>query len=128
MQRVDQTINGDGEEGRPVGNCWQACIASLLDMPIDQVPHFARDEPEWWFYKTCLFVLRQTGYNLGCFNPDFPITEPGGYVIATGRSPRGDYSHSVILDGVTGELAHDPHESRAGLEGPPVDVFCFVDV
>src|SRR5262245_55666646 len=35
------------EQGRPLaapGNCWAACIASILELPIDQVP----DEAEFW--------------------------------------------------------------------------------
>lgn len=36
MQPVKQTINGIG------GNCFPACIASILELSLDDVPHFFR--------------------------------------------------------------------------------------
>lgn len=125
MIPLDQTINGDGKNGNPVGNCWQACVASLLDLPLDQVPHFALESGEDWYRDTSLFVIKHTGFELACFVPGFPHTKTGGYVIGSGLSPRGAFNHSVILDGFTGELVHDPHISRAGLSGPVIDVFGF---
>jgi hypothetical protein len=127
MIPLDQTINGNGENGEPVGNCWQACVASLLDLQLDQVPHFAMESPHSWFRSTRRFVFQHTGFDLGCFVPKFPLTEPGQYVIGVGPSPRGDFLHAVILDGTTGELAHDPHLSRAGLAGPVAEVFGFIE-
>lgn len=35
MKPVDQTTFGF-----PGGNCFSACIASLLEMPLDDVPYF----------------------------------------------------------------------------------------
>lgn len=40
MTPVDQTILHDPQTGA-IGNCMQAAIASLLDLPLDAVPHFA---------------------------------------------------------------------------------------
>lgn len=128
MIPVDQTIFGDGENGRPVGNCWQACVASLLDLPLDKVPHFALECPNLWFMSTRLFVIEHSGFDLGCYIPDFPITFPGGCVIGTGRSPRGNFNHAVILDGVCGEMIHDPHPSRDGLADHVIEVFGFTEL
>ena len=41
MTPVKQTILTDKTVDPPVvGNCFQACVASLLDLPLDDVPHF----------------------------------------------------------------------------------------
>lgn len=129
MRPIDQTIYGDGEEGRPVGNCFQACVASMLELPLDEVPHFAQDSGDDWYDDTRNFVREHSGMDFGCFVPGFPHhTQPDQYVIGSGPSPRGDFLHAVILDGITGGLVHDPHFSRDGLAGPVVDVIGFVDV
>jgi hypothetical protein len=122
----DQTLFVTNIDGAPMGNCWQACIASLLDLPLNEVPHFCNDWPDNWYQKTRDFVIEKTGMDLGCFVPGFPHTELGQYVIGSGPSPRGDFLHSVILDGVTGELVHDPHFSREGIVGPLEDVIGLV--
>ncbi len=125
MTPLDQTVFGNGENGNDVGNCWQACIASICDLPLDTVPHFAKEFPKDWWVRTRQFVINSTGVDFGCFNPDFPLTDQGYYVIGCGIGPRG-VMHSVILDGVTGELAHDPHPSHLGLQGPVIEVFGFI--
>jgi len=38
---------------------------------------------------------------------------PFGECILSGKSPRGDFLHSVVADGLT--IIHDPHPSRAGI-------------
>jgi len=91
MIPLDQTIYGDGENGRSVGNCWQACIASMLDLPLDKVPHFALESGENWYPDTREFVIKQINMDLRCFIPLFPHTPSGGYVIGSGPSPRGSF-------------------------------------
>lgn len=49
---------------------------------------------------------------------------PNTYSIASGKSPRGDFDHSVLYFG--GKMIHDPHPSDAGLDGPVKDVVVFV--
>lgn len=124
MIPVNQTIYGDGENGASVGNCWQACVASLLEMPLEEVPHFVLLSD--WYESTCYFVRKFTNLSFGCFKPNFPHTESGGYVIGTGLSPRGNFLHAVILDGVTGEIVHDPHHTHVGLAGPVNEIFGFI--
>ncbi len=42
MKPVDQTTFG-----HPGGNCFSACVASLLEMSVDQVPYFMGHDD--WF-------------------------------------------------------------------------------
>lgn len=48
MIPVVQSIVGDGKDGRPYGDCIRACVASIFELPIEQVPHFAAAEGNAW--------------------------------------------------------------------------------
>ncbi|MBK8896577.1 MAG: hypothetical protein IPN66_06925 [Candidatus Competibacteraceae bacterium] len=50
MNPTRQTILHDKEAGL-FGNCLQATLASLLHMPIDEVPHFCKIYPARWQKK-----------------------------------------------------------------------------
>jgi hypothetical protein len=107
MKPVDQTqFVGEGAGG----NCVQASLASILDLPLDAVPHFLEtaDQPSHWELAFMDWLEeRGVGY----------IRREGewifdGYYLASGPSPRG-VSHMVVYR--DGSLAHDPHPSRAGI-------------
>lgn len=120
MKPVDQTVFTV-----PGGNCFSACVASLLEIPIDAVPYFMGDkppgEPEDWFGRL-LDWLRPRGY----WAIPLPVGngwKPEGLCILSGKSPRGDYDHCVIARGL--DVVHDPHPSRAGIQ-TMVDVVVLV--
>lgn len=119
---VDQTIFV-GDPRRP-GNCVAACVATLLDLPLDRVPHFIEfgiaygDSQEvesvsagnnWW----AMMLGFLAGHGLWVVEldkvTDAEVDEP---VLVAGMSPRG-VVHQVIYR--SGRLWHDPHPSRAGL-------------
>ena len=121
MKPVDQTIFGGYVEGQthPVGNCFQACIASLLNMDLDQVPHFVdqmvrlklgRDTAQLnkWLDKYLLCYVEVYARH----NPIELDVPDDVYYLASGPGPRG-HRHAVIYR--AGALAHDPHPSREGL-------------
>lgn len=99
---VLQTIFAGNEEGVP-GNCLQAAVASLLRLPLEQVPHFLQIE-DWWL-SLDRFAARH------------------GYVILPGASiePVFGLSFGPSARGVTHAVAHrdggvwDPHPDRAFL-------------
>lgn len=106
---------GDGHntEGRP-GDCWKACIASLLSVEdYDSVPHFVELGESWW-QETHQYVWGQTGKTLYKWHKPELIPEGIEHLIGVGPSPRGDFYHAVIVDR-SGQLVHDPHPSRKGL-------------
>lgn len=90
------------------GNCMQACIASLLNLPMSVVPHFhvdGCDAPTFW-ERVETFVTRQGfvlmyGHAYDCM------------VIHSGPTLRGT-KHCVI--GLGDKVVHDPHESNLGLK------------
>ncbi|MGV9427078.1 hypothetical protein ACWDO7_22680 [Streptomyces sp. NPDC003656] len=101
---MTQTILHDDPSGRP-GNCLQATVASLLDLPLDEVPHFA--EHDDWLQRLFDFC-HSHGYAL-----EFQrVTKYCAYGMAWGPSPRG-VRHAVCW--ADGRMSHDPHPSRAGL-------------
>lgn len=117
MTPQKQTILTDINKGI-VGNCFSACIASLFDLDIKNVPHFASFGQDW-FPKFYSFIS----------NTDFEIngslyipTNPKwkefkgieGYVIVGGKSPRGyKNGHAVIYK--NGEKFFDPHPDNTFL-------------
>lgn len=114
-QRIFADPNrGDGHDANGVpGDCWKACVASLLDVEdYDSVPHFVALE-HWWA-ETYKYVHETTGQSLRKWRTHSIIPEGLDLLIGVGPSPRGDFHHAVIVDRV-GALVHDPHPSRMGI-------------
>jgi hypothetical protein len=116
MRPVDQTTFG-----HPGGNCFSACVASLLELRIGEVPYFMDESggrPKWfqqldtWLAPFCLYALHFSVTPEHAELYDKQDLWPKGYFILNGRSPRGD--HAVIARG-SGVAAFDPHPSRDGL-------------
>lgn len=124
MIPIDQNIlaiNDDGTdaEGRP-GNCYQACLASIIEARLDTVPHIVA-LPGDWYINVQLWTLQQ-GLMHTVVDPSdrdrLAAIHAAGRVlgvIGAGPSPRGPFQHAVILDPETLQLTHDPHPSRKGL-------------
>lgn len=116
MIPVDQTTFYDPQApiGEQRGNCWTACIASLVEREIDEVPNFVQlhvDGGQHWFTHTWEW-LQANGYRLVQHSLDSVPMD--SHVIRTGKSPRGEgLYHAVLYLG--DEVSHDPHPSRAGL-------------
>lgn len=99
-----------------------ACIASLLELPIEAVPYFMGDdveEPasEWWArLNTWLapFGFYALNFRVGTGADAY---YPPGLYIAAGPSPRAGLPegamHAVVARGR--DILHDPHPSRAGI-------------
>lgn len=101
MKPVDQLFRVD-RDGH--GDCVRACVASILELPADRVPHFGLFG--WnWMHALASF----------CSVALVVPYEAEGFWIATGISPRG-IGHACVYSGHS--LAHDPHPSRGGLVGP----------
>lgn len=105
-----------GEEG----NCFAACIASLLECDIDSVPFLGKDE-DWNEYSERLNDFLKESHQIlfswDEYDPeiitDFTITGlKNTYYILSGKAARG-YEHAVIYK--NGILAHDPHPDNTGI-------------
>lgn len=120
MIPVKQTIVHDIANG-VYGNCFSACLASLLELHIDQVPHFTAHIPkgqrEWTDLVNAWLRRRDLAYfevEASRFDLWVPVLEGIGYYVLTGPSPRGpDWDHAVVARG--GRIVHDPHPDDTGL-------------
>ena len=104
MIKVDQTKFGNKE-----GNCLAACLASILECSIEDVPEV---NPSNWINE-CNDWIGQFGLALYWVEYTANLV-PRGYAILSGDSPRGDFGHSVVAK--DGEIVHDPHPDRSGIE------------
>lgn len=108
------------------GDCLRACIASLLNMPTVDVPHFVRDgcEPEVTYQRVREWLAGRglvpmfSGY-AASETPDDVLrfmgeTNPGVYYILMSAD------HAVIC--CNDEIVHDPAWVRTRLK-PPVDMW-----
>lgn len=94
------------------GNCFAACLASLLDLPLWMVPPFedmfGRDDwrvrqGEWLRRVYGLEMVRTAGHK---------VERLPEYYIACGESARKVLHSTIYSDGV---LVHDPHYSDSGI-------------
>lgn len=125
MKRVMQTTFG-GPDSPPIerGNCDLACLSTITGIPLEQIPRYCELGPDDWHVKRHDFLR---GYGLIAIpaelswreNPNFRYLFPDGPCIVVGKSPRGEWDHSVvgILQDCELTLVHDPHPSGAFLKG-----------
>lgn len=103
------------------GNCFQACVASLFEMPLDDVPNFCSLRPDWWGqFQKWLDDRGMVAIEI-TLNPSVLSVCEGAWCILSGPSPRGERLHSVIgrwYRGQSGcELIHDPHPDGKFFDG-----------
>lgn len=110
MKAVTQRIVGRPNEG----DCLAAAVASVLELELDEfAPLISAPESEWWPILEGL--LKRRGFKpIGVMN-DPPRFAPPGYAIAVGPAPlHRESSHAVVA--LDGEIVHDPHPNKTGLE------------
>lgn len=138
MRPTDQTRLYDPENRTPPGNCFAAAVATVLEIPLEQVPDEARDwrpgmphHQSWRKYWPRFINWLQCGHGLsfvdvhvGELLPLDPEELIEVTFIASGPSPRDpEILHAVVgtfertAGGCAFRVLHDPHPSRAGLEG-----------
>lgn len=108
MKKVYQT-----KFGSPDGNCFAACVASILEIGIDEVPDFKEGNGEW--YQKYKQWLRNYAYDfiaIKGFDSEDKDFCPHVYSIVGGTSPRG-LDHAVVYFGM--EMVHDPHPDGGGI-------------
>lgn len=117
FQQRDENGNWD--------NCFSACVASVLELQIEDVPDFMyRDGKlnDAWFDEFIEW-LRPQGLSamiVVCHEADFPLKD--AYYLIGGKAKRG-IMHSVV--GFNSEIVHDPFPLGSGFS-EVVDYIVFV--
>ena len=113
MKPVMQTLFYDTDG---TGNCFEACLASIFEMDLKDIPNFHGKN---WFVDF-LEWLKIKGYtSYGTFIIEDIENYSGGvdgYFIVAGESPRGKHingGHAVVYK--NGKLVHDPHPDGTGV-------------
>ena len=114
---VDQT-----KFGKPDGNCFAACLASIFGLPLDDIPEFhtVSGESGWWFHFN--EWSREHGYEVLMVR-GIDHAPVGMKCIASGMSGRG-LNHAVVWE--DGKIKHDPHPSRDGFVDNPTSYIYFI--
>jgi hypothetical protein len=94
------------------GNCFSACVASLLNVPCDDVP-IIHDYGDGWFSQFNGWMRERHGKALLMVrHRDDAFWLPDGVpFIASVDSPRGGWRHAVVVEFKAGVpvVLHDPH-------------------
>lgn len=118
MTPVNQEFTHQPELGI-YGDCQRAVIASLLDLPISDVPHFflkaKENTPLYWALLQKFLISKGFVYQELPSSADRPEFSLDDYHEIAGTSPRGHCLHAVV--GRNGKIVHDPHPDNAGLTG-----------
>lgn len=134
MKPQNMLVLHDPENGF-YGDCFRACIASLLHMPTEQVPHVLEnygDEPDadfigrmnlWLNRHRLVFIEFPTAQDEDALLQVSRAYFGDVHYVLLGRSKRG-YNHNAIYK--AGELVHDPHPEGGGIVGPAEDGFYWL--
>jgi hypothetical protein len=126
MTPLKQRFRHDPANG-VYGDCHRSATASVLDLPLEDVPHFNHDGPDnETFHQRWLAFLadrKLVPINIA-FNGDAKLDElldtvknlnPGIYYLLGGTSRTG-VGHTVVC--LDGEIVHDPSLDDSGIVGP----------
>ncbi len=102
------------------GDCMRACVASVFELPIEEVPEFEDMSTREYNHEYIKFFGKK-GYGLyslyveaGGKHPEM-LKDECEYYFMVGPSPRGfDADHQCV--GYKGKLVHDPHPDKTGLK------------
>lgn len=120
----------------PEGNCLQAAVASVLDLPLDAVPHFVAEELSGRgnFYELLrAWLADEHGLSLIAFPAPTiarPWVIPPVYHLLSGRTSLGFGAEDHVAVAFAGKIVHDPHPRRTPghqLHDPVVWLFLAVD-
>lgn len=117
MKPVFQTLVGPVD-----GNCLAACIASLLEIGIDDVPDLSPhpEDAMGWTLKFREYMKSHGVYPV-IYSPGYFQPPAGVYYLIWGTSPR-NLPHSVI--GRNGKIVHDPNPAGGGVD-PITEIVVF---
>jgi hypothetical protein len=97
VKPIYQTEFGEGK-----GNCFQAALASLLEVELDDIPNFAKYNPTGQFWPKFWEWMQEN--KLGILTTQ---VKPNGYSLMRVKSPRLSSHHEMVA--FNGDPVHDPY-------------------
>lgn len=110
--------------GEIVGDCLRAAVASLLEMPLNMVPHFALFEP-YNFVALNLWLDSKDMYSNFYYDHDGELKKLSKTkkYIGIYTVPESDFeSHAVIIQNK--KVIHDP----SSIKGKLKKLICVIDI
>ncbi len=112
------------------GDCWATAVAIVLNQSPEE-----RDELHelicatrgngGWYNVTIGWTLLATKGRHSLWSTSTLDETEGVFLVASGKSPRGDFDHSVVWSRVDNRMVWDPHPSGDGLAEEPIE-FAFL--
>jgi len=129
MQKVFQTrFGGVDAEPKEQGNCFQACIATILGIPLDDAFDCIPFPPRKWFPAFNRWLKQ---YNLGCIfleakDGEVPCTLlVGTHIAECASTMESNTNHAIVMR--EGRYIHDPNVYANG-RGKLMGVYLFVPI
>ena len=108
------------------GNCFSACIASILEIDLDKLPKIDNKDLDNWSASTKEYL--EKNYNLSFFFSDSNF-RPKGYYILSGTTERNPkLNHAVICLDSDDNIVHDPLPKGSGKIVKFLDVTVFYKI
>lgn len=101
--------------GHPEGNCGGAVVASILELPLAEVPPLKGEDGKW--FAVLWQFAQKHGYQIEVYARS--VLPPYAYAYVSGMGPRGWRHACVWWGGPNGRIVHDPHPDGAGLVTDP---------
>uniref|UniRef100_A0A6M3KTF4 Uncharacterized protein n=1 Tax=viral metagenome TaxID=1070528 RepID=A0A6M3KTF4_9ZZZZ len=105
------------------GNCWQAAVASVLELPLDEVPDIQVYDDEIHWFDNFREWLKQYGLSA------FGLTTGGniviqGYHLIECKSTTLNNGELHVVVGLNQEVVHDPNPNATSI-GEVADYIVF---
>ncbi len=117
MKKVFQTRYGKNK-----GNCFQAVLASLFELELEEVPDFCNEYPkgdEW--YEPFVAWLRERGYSsLPVEADDLERPNYKDCFLLVGGLNKDGVNHCVIYK--NNRVAHNPNKKCSGIKPETIDL------
>jgi hypothetical protein len=98
------------------GNCFSACVASILELPIESVPDFDNDikDDDSWLEKWQIW-LRERGLQFLCLkhNVEYEPYTMGYAIVSKSNAGYSDNGHAFIV--YEGKPFFDPKTGKSNL-------------
>ena len=109
------------------GSCFRACLATILDVPLDTVPRFRENAVDPYAVEVAARTWLREAHRLLLITSRFEGTRaaPGTQCVAVGVSPRDEAKMHAVVGRIdeTGrhvKMVHDPHPDQTGIASSPV--------